>query len=799
MVRYIASSLLLGAAFLWPVTAEAGKPLPFREGGGGGAVPAAAMPADSPHPNPSPEGEGLPDPAAPDPIEEPDQTDIIVTGRGESRQVQELRAGDIAILAPGTSPLKAIEKLPSVNFQSADAFGTYEWAQRVSIRGFNQNQIGFTLDGIPLGDGSYGNTNGLHISRAISSENIARTIVSQGSGSLGTQATNNLGGTIEFFSSDPNPAFGLTLNGTYGSENTVRAFGRLDTGVLGENGPSAYVSYALLDTDKWKGSGSQRQHQINAKAVAPLVPGLRLVGTFDFSDRRENDYQDMSLGMIDRLGYDWDNISDDFALAVRVADVGANTGYTGAPRLNPAAGTVYPTPFLNADDAYYDAAGLRTDYLASVGVETDRDAPIRASLRGYYHDNRGQGIWYTPYVASPTGVPISIRTTEYGIHRKGAFASVGGSIGAFGDVTVGGWYEDNDFRQARRFYALGSRTVRTREPLEFQRGAFATQWDFRYNTETLQYHVEDKIPIGALTINLGWKGFDVRNRADPITQGGLAAGRIKATDWFQPHAGATFALNDDAELFAGFTQVTRAFVSAATSGPFATTQAGFDALVDGTSELKPESSDTYELGGRLKRRNFNASLAGYYVDFRNRLLGVTTSAGIIGNPAILQNVGAVRSYGVEATAEGKIARVLGLFASYSFNDSTYRNDVVTATGTVRINGKTVVDAPRHLAKGELSYDDTRVFARVGANYMSKRYFTYTNDQSVPGRVLVDATLGARVTVGDRKLEVQLNATNLLDKDYVATIGSNGFTNSGDNQTLLIGAPRQLFVTLKTGL
>jgi iron complex outermembrane receptor protein len=83
--------------------------------------------------------------------------------------------------------------------------------------------------------------------------------------------------------------------------------------------------------------------------------------------------------------------------------------------------------------------------------------------------------------------------------------------------------------------------------------------------------------------------------------------------------------------------------------------------------------------------------------------------------------------------------------------------------------------------------------------MSKRYFTYTTDQSVPGRVLVDATLGARVTVGDRKLEVQLNATNLLDKDYVATIGSNGFTNSGDNQTLLIGAPRQLFVTLKTGL
>ena len=132
-----------------------------------------------------------------------EDSEIVVFGRGETRQVQELSNKDLTILAPGTSPLKAIEKLPSVNFQSADPFGTYEWSQRVSIRGFNQNQLGFTLDGIPLGDGTYGNNNGLHISRAITSENIGVTRVSQGAGSIGTQATNNLGGTLEFFSLDP--------------------------------------------------------------------------------------------------------------------------------------------------------------------------------------------------------------------------------------------------------------------------------------------------------------------------------------------------------------------------------------------------------------------------------------------------------------------------------------------------------------------------------------------------------------------------------------------------------------------
>ncbi|MDI1296564.1 MAG: Plug domain-containing protein, partial [bacterium] len=114
--------------------------------------------------------------------------EIIVFGRGETRQVQEISAKDIITLTPGTNPLKAIEKLPSVNFQSADPFGNYEWSQRISIRSFNQNQLGFTFDGIPLGDMSYGNHNGLHITRAVSSENIGSVRVSQGAGSIGTQA-----------------------------------------------------------------------------------------------------------------------------------------------------------------------------------------------------------------------------------------------------------------------------------------------------------------------------------------------------------------------------------------------------------------------------------------------------------------------------------------------------------------------------------------------------------------------------------------------------------------------------------
>jgi iron complex outermembrane receptor protein len=86
---------------------------------------------------------------------------------------------------------------------------------------------------VPLGDMSYGNTNGLHISRAIIADNIGTTRVSQGAGALGTASTSNLGGTIEFFSRAPQQELGIAGNATYGDSNTFRVYGTLDTGDLG--------------------------------------------------------------------------------------------------------------------------------------------------------------------------------------------------------------------------------------------------------------------------------------------------------------------------------------------------------------------------------------------------------------------------------------------------------------------------------------------------------------------------------------------------------------------------------------
>ncbi len=750
--------------------------------------------------------------------------DIVVLGFGQSRQVQSVSAVDLARLTPGSSPLKAIQKLPGVNFQASDPFGAYEWAVRISLRGFNQNQLGFTLDGVPLGDMSYGNVNGLHISRAIISENVARTEVAQGAGALGTASTSNLGGTIQFFSDKPRDTANVTGGGTYGSDNTYRGYARLDSGDLG-GGLKGYLSYGYLTTDKWKGDGVQRQHQANGKIVKDLGAFGSLSAFLNFSDRREQDYQDLSYDIIRRRGLRNDNIAGNYPLALQIgktyqnqaalasytkANNGSSVGFV-APWAG--VGTTFPSGFGTVDDAYFDAGGVRRDYLGGVTLNANLTPELTMVTTGYYHDNKGQGSWITPYSPTAAGTlnqdgsvitapsPLGFRTTEYSIKRGGALSNIAYETGA-NTLEVGGWLETNTFTQARRFYGMTDSATPNRDVLEFQKNPYATQWDGKYGTDTMQYHVEDTLKLAGdrLIVNAGWKGAYVVNSATmlPDTTSPLAVGRISAKDWFQPQAGILFKLTPAAEIFADYTENMRAFVSSATTGPFAATQAGFN---DVRGRLKPERSKTAEGGVRLHSGPFQASAVGYYVDFSNRLLAFANGVGILGNAPTLNNAGSVRTYGAEVSANYRVFRPLSLFASYSYTNAEYQDTVTDASGSVQVRkGDTVVDTPKHMIKGEIVLEQSGFTGRVGADYMSKRYFTYLNDQSVPGRVLVDASIGYRFE-GDGPLHgvaIEGSVTNLTDRKYIATIGSNGFTASGDNQTLLAGAPRQFFVSLKKG-
>ena len=708
--------------------------------------------------------------------------EVVIFARGVARQQLQVTAEQIDYLPAGTSPLKAIEKLPGVNFQSADPFGSYEWSTRIVVRGFNQNQLGFTLDGVPLGDMSYGNHNGLHISRAVPSEDVGRVSLSQGAGALSTASTSNLGGTLEFFTLDPAADFGGRVDLTGGSDSTRRIFGHFDTGALGGNGPRISLSAVDGTTDKWKGSGEQQQRMYSLKAVQPIGDTGSVTAYYNYSDRAERDYQDLSFDIIRRRGEDWDNWAPDWSAAVTAAQGCAASGFSNA---------------VVCDDAYWDASGIREDSLAYLGVDLPSDDGLSFSARVYMHQNEGQGLWGTPYVPTPGGAPLSVRTTEYDIDRKGALATIGWTLG--GHALEGGvWIENNDFNQARRFYAESSLAGPTQSFTSFRSDPLLTQWEYAFDTKTLQFHVQDEFSIGeTLKFVAGFKGMKVENSATTIT-GPNKTGTIEAQENFLPQLGFTWAPWEGGELFGVAARNARAFVSANTAGPFSTSAAGFVAIRD---VLKPETSDTMELGWRFRGDSLEGVLAAYRIKFKDRLLAVQQGPGIVGNPSVLANVGGVSTNGFEAAVNWRPMQHLAWFSSFAWNDSTFDQNYTTNGNVVLVGGKTVPDAPEMLLKTELTYDNGMFFARADANYTDGRYYTFLNQGSVPSYTLFNASAGFRFAdlAMFEELSVQAAVTNIADKFYISTVGSNGFVNadpSGTAQTLLRGAPRQVFVSVK---
>jgi iron complex outermembrane receptor protein len=714
--------------------------------------------------------------------------EIVVLGRGETRQVQTLSQSDLELSTPGASPIKELAKLPSVNFQSSDAMGLNEYSSNISVRSFGQSQLGYTLDGVPLGDMSYAAFNGLHISRAINSENLGQVELAQGAGTLDTPSSSNLGGTIKFSSVDPAADMGFQAATSFGSENTYRLFGRFETGELA-HGVRGYVSAMHLDMPKWKGAGKNETTQANAKFLVPLGTDTTLTAFGSYSDYAQDDYMDMSKAIVGRYGWDWDYLRYDWATAVELARI-YQANPSGDCSTNP-----YPNGIRCIDDTYYDGTTLRRDYLGYLRVDTRLSDTISLRVQPYYHNNRGEGTWWYPYSPTPGGANMFVRSSGYGIKRGGATASLTAVLGAH-TVEFGGWYEHNKVMHARHKYGIDADGSNW-DPRQWPHAAdrFGSWYDFRYTVNTWEGFLQDSWQVtDAFKVDAGFKalsvGVESNTRFTTINQ---SEGKIRAKDLFLPQVGVNYELSSDLEAFAAYSEN----ISAFGSGPFGTDQASF---IQVQRDLKPESSHTIEGGVRFHLPRFEGLISAYHVTFKNRLGSFSPCSLIETCASITSNVGTVRTTGVELAGTYRFLRHFSLFGSYSYTDAKYADDTLNGAGEVvmETGDKRVIGTPEHIANAELGYDDGLVFGRANLGYQSKRFYTYSNEQSVPGRTLVDLTLGVRVPQGGALggLEIQGTVSNLFDENYYAGTGSTNTDPNGTFQGLGIGAPRQVFVTLR---
>jgi iron complex outermembrane recepter protein len=741
--------------------------------------------------------------------------DIVVVGSGETRSVSTLVPSNLEVLPPGTSVQKALNFLPGVSAQSIDALGVNEQSLSLQVRGFNTTHLGYTLDGMPLGDGAYNNYNGLTISRALISENLGRADLATGIAGLGIPSTSNLGGALIYSSSDPKKEMGVAANGTVGSASSARGFFRFDTGEHG--GFSAYVSGHYAEQNLFVNQGAYNKStgkQLNAK-LKYQFDGATITAFADLSRTNQADDVYLSKDMLSRLGWDWGGYAPNWGTYLtRAACSVAGTPYVCA---NPAA------PEKASDATFTNGQILRNDDVFYIAGDFELTRTLHLRTQAYHHEDKGAGNnWAAALSNQGTAttaddLPVQIRDTRYTINRSGVLGSVNWDLG-INELQAGFWVERNKSSAVRYSWTNVTEPFSLAQFLQGQPNT--TAWAQQTFWKTHQFYVQDTVRLfdDTLSFDFGFKSTYSRSNAYAIpgiakakapatTQ--FATGSLVAKDNFLPEFGMHWQVAPGHEIYASYAENMAMYQGGFKLGPQAVTQTVWNTQ---GKTLRPETSKSVDGGYRYVSGPLQVSVAGYYTKFNNRLLAynpcpTNVGVGVVGCDNTFHNVGGVTSKGAEIGVLWKPAEWVSWYNSASYNKSTYNDDIYWCTGATLATcsnkataGKQQVDTPKEMLASVLTLKQGPISTMWQAKYTGRRYYTYTNDQSFGGYFTLDAglsyNLGGRGAIHGAKLSV--NVTNLTNKRYASNFDSSVFAPDDAAGTVPVfhaSAPRQVFGSL----
>ncbi|GBQ52282.1 TonB-dependent receptor [Acidomonas methanolica] len=709
---------------------------------------------------------------------------------------------------PGQNILKAIGQLPGTSYSSSDPLGIDGWSSSIRIRGFSQNQLGVTLDGIPLNDQTYANLNGLNINNAIISDDIGRASLSVGAGGLAVPSNSNLGGSIEIGIKDPADHMGAKVSQGFGSYGMKRTYVRLDSGKLNETGTKLFVSYARAYEQKYNSSSPDFMQNVDGKIVQPLGERARASLFFNWSNAEVWNYADQSLEMLDKLGWRTADFYPDYAAAYSAAQWGqlnaAGGPYAPITVVGP---STLPAGWQNVSTqsatAFYDAGQATVDYLT--GLHLDVDITERLKWHGllYGHKDDTHTLIGDPTTISDTGAPLAEDVWHLQQQR-------GGFTGNFTydyhkhHIETGAWFENNS--QSTNFNIYNQPVLGQGNPVSVtgpydKYGLLYSIYNYKWNTNTFQYHIMDTYTLlDNLGLTYGFKSMlQTTSGGAQANFPNLAHGSMTSAAAFLPNVNLVWRFLKHHELYFDVAETMRPYSVAAkgsyTSPWGVSTQALFN---QNQSHLRPEKDWVYVVGYRYTSRQIVASVAGYHADISHRLM--SASVGSLNNPvSTVIDTSKASMYGVDVSVNYYPFKWLGIFNSFSYNHMTYGAHVNACplTGNCDLYGKTMTAYPSFIYKTGIDFHYNGFEANFYANYFSKRYYSLMNDTSVNPYWFTST--GASYDFGKlsvmKNLKVNFTAYNLLNQKYISQMGENGFPVSGDYQSLQRGAVREFFGTV----
>lgn len=205
-------------------------------------------------------------------------------------------------------------------------------------------------------------------------------------------------------------------------------------------------------------------------------------------------------------------------------------------------------------------------------------------------------------------------------------------------------------------------------------------------------------------------------------------------------------------------------------------------------DLKPASSDTYELGLKSQNAFGMFTLAVFNTVTKNDIVPDDANAG----RNTFRNAEQTLRQGAELAWQHQLWQDLKLSASYSYLDATFDADIAATTTKPLIEKGTYIPGiAKNQAFTRIAWQPEQGFqAGLEAGYMDKIYVDDINSDTAPSYTVVAANVGYLWVNRDWKVNSYARVDNLFDRNYVGSVivndGNSRFFEPADGRNFSVG-------------
>ena len=753
---------------------------------------------------------------------------VVITGKktGMGLMVTEdapkarstITAAELERQRPTGNAYQALELLPSVNSYNYDATGLFGGG--LTLRGFNSDQIGATINGVPVNDsGSFS----VFPQEYVDQENTCSEFVTQGSTDVDSPQVGASGGNFGILTCNPEDKQRIRYMQTVGQLNMYKSFVRYDTGLFGK--AKAFISVSRAKSDKWKGPGEAKRSHVDAGFNYDWDRFNYVHATLLWNDAHTNNIQSYNLADIAKYGYGWD---------YNPVFVGHQTPVKGTAQKDPGTSTASPAYYELSNNPFKNA-------IASATAKFRLADNLDLKLVPYYWYGFGTGgtqqqvlsesAFLTPAAngafATTGKVDLngdgdtldSVIVANSSVTRTGRPGLTTSLTYSYGPNTfLGGfWWERAHHEQTGPGVPVdnnGHVADIFLQDYQIHRpdGSLYESRDWVTISTAYQAFIQDTISLmdDKLTLNIGLRTPHIKRDFTNFANEGGAIGYQIHREYSDvlPQFGIRYRLTNDDQLYASLAKNMKApgnFVYALSNGNVLWNKTNNTVSI--VSDVRPEVSYSFDAGIRHQTNAWNGTFDVYATDFRDRM---ATSFDPINLVSSTTNVGKVKNYGFEIEAGNTPINGWSAYASYGYNHSEVKSNLQVGTSAfLPTAGKQFPLTPKQKFGLSLMYQTGELWGRLSAKTTSEQAATLTNDEMVPGYTTFGFDGG--YTFQDwgyvKHPKLSFNVSNLTSKQYrnpssqsvtnataYGTTGTPSFVGA-KNVFYYLGAPRFVSATL----